>query len=112
MTIIELSEYSTNLMNPFLKILVFFLYVIVVVLYYNTRQKCGGRIRKVIDLMFLFSLCMATGSLLRYFGDGLIFGFTEEYSLKWFQSLAYIAGAICYVLASYQLLNLFRGKNG
>ncbi|HWQ67090.1 MAG TPA: hypothetical protein VN372_09480 [Methanospirillum sp.] len=108
MTGIDLVDYATSPLNPALKIIVFLLYVIVICIYLDTRKKFGGKMQVIIDLLLLFSLCMAAGSLLRYFGHGIEFGFTEDYSLKWFQSLAYLAGAGCYIFAAYNLLTLFR----
>ncbi len=55
---------------------------------------------------------MAPGLLFRYFGHGTDFGFTPDYSLKWFQSLAYLSGAVSLIFAAKKMLTLFRGKDG
>jgi hypothetical protein len=51
---------------------------------------------------------MTLGSLFRYFGHGTNFGFSSDYSLKWFQSIAYLCGTICLIFASKILHALFR----
>jgi hypothetical protein len=108
--VIDLADYTTSPLNPALKLLVFFLFLVVAIIYVDTRKKFGGAVRSFIDLLLLFALCMATGSLLRYFGDGTGFGFTTAYSLRWFQSIMYIAGVSFLILAAKKLLTLFRRK--
>jgi len=66
----------------------------------------------LLDLLLLFSLFMAPGLLFRFFGHGTDFGFTPDYSLKWFQSLAYLSGAVSLIFAAKKMLTLFRGKDG
>lgn len=107
----DLFDYATSPLNPGLKFIVFLLFVVVVIIYLDTRRKFGGQIRKFIDLLLLFSIFMAMGSLFRYFGHGTDFGFTTDYSLKWFQSLAYLSGSVCFIFAAHKLLNLFRREN-
>lgn len=108
MMISDLLMYDHSPLNPALKILVFLIFLAAVVVYLDTRRQFGGRIQKTVNLLLFFSAFMALGSLLRYFGTGTEFGFTEDYSLKWFQSLAYLGGIICLVLAGRRLLTLFR----
>ena len=105
---IGLLDYQTSPLNPGLKLLVFLIFLAVAFIYYDIRKKFGGEMGVVITSLFLFALCMTAGSLLRFFGHGTVFGFTEEYSLKWFQSLAYLAGAGYLIRAGYRLLQLFR----
>jgi hypothetical protein len=105
---IELVDYATSPLNPALKLIVFFLFLTVAIVYWDTRKKFGGAVRSFIDMLFFFSVFMAAGALLRYFGDGTGFGFTPAYSLRWFQSLAYCAAVFCLILAAKKLLNLFQ----
>jgi hypothetical protein len=107
---IELADYTTSPLNPALKLLVFVLFAAVAVVYWDTRKKFGGSVRSFIDMLLCFAVFMAIGALFRYFGHGTDFGFTTDYSLKWFQSLMYCAGAACLVFAAYRLLYLFRGR--
>jgi hypothetical protein len=104
----EIFDYATSPLNPVLKIVVFFLFAVVAFVYWDIRKKFGGSLRSFIDKLLLFALFMAAGALLRYFGNGTEFGFTTDYSLKWFQTLMYCAGVICLILAAGDLSNLFR----
>lgn len=106
---LELLDYDTSPLNPALKILIFCIFLAVTLLYLDARRKFGGEMLTGINLLLLFSLFMTLGCLFRYFGHGTDFGFTSEYSLKWFQSLAYAAGAVCLVLAARRLYHLFGG---
>lgn len=108
MTGLDLLDYAVSPLNPVLKISVFIIFLIVIGIYLDGRKKFGGQILVFINLLLLFSVCMAAASLLRYFGHGTDFGFSTEYSLKWFQSLLYLAGAASLVLAASKLLTLFR----
>jgi hypothetical protein len=106
--VIDLLDYATSPLNPALKLMVFFLFIAVAIVYWDARKKFGGTVKSFIDMLFFFSVLMAVGAMLRYFGDGTIFGFTTAYSLKWFQSLAYCAAVFCLILAGNKLLNLFQ----
>lgn len=108
MTAYDILDYSTSPFNPLLKFVIVVLFIATFALYYDTRKKIGGEIRKSIDLLLLFSIFMALASLFRYFGHGTEFGFNADYSLKWFQSLAYLFGSVCFILAAYRLFSLFR----
>jgi hypothetical protein len=108
MTGVDLLDYTTSPLNPALKLLTFIIFLAVTGIYLDTRRKFGGEILNLINLLLLFSITMAGASLCRYFGHGTGLGFTPEYSLKWFQSLAYLSGAVCFLLAARKLLNLFR----
>jgi len=104
----DLLVYDQSILNPVLKIVVFLIFLATAAVYLDARRQFGGRILKVINLLFFFAVFMAAGALIRFFGDGLSFGFTPDLSLKWFQSLAYIVAVSCLILAGHQLLTLFR----
>ena len=103
----DLFDYATSPLNPALKIIIFLIFAAVFLLYLDTRKHFGGSMRSFIDLLILFALFMALGAFFRIFGDGLEFGYTSDYSLKWFQSIAYLAAVIFYILAARKLLTLF-----
>ncbi|WP_321504506.1 hypothetical protein [uncultured Methanoregula sp.] len=105
---IDPADYATSPLNPALKLLVFILFAAVAVVYWDARKKFGGTVKSFIDSLLLFAIFMAAASLLRYFGQGTGFGFTSDYSLKWFQSLMYCAGVICLLFAAKRLFTLFR----
>jgi len=105
----DLLDYAVSPLNPALKFIVFLLFVAALALYLDTRRHFGGTVRSFVDLLCLFVFFMALGTLFRYFGDGTAFGFTSEYSLKWFQSIAYLAAGIFSILAAQRLLTLFSG---
>jgi hypothetical protein len=104
---ITLTDYATNPLNPALKLLVFFLFMMVVVVYWDTMRRSRGPVRSFLIMISLFAVFMAIGALLRYFGHGTEFGFSPEYSLKWFQSLMYCAAVACLLVAGKKLLDLF-----
>lgn len=104
-------DYTTSPLNPALKLVVFLLFVIVSAVYWDTRKKFGGRVKSFIGLLLVSTLFMAAGALLRYFGHGTDFGFTPDYSLKWFQSIMYCCGVACLILAAGKLLCLFREED-
>jgi hypothetical protein len=106
---IEFADYATSPLNPGLKLLVVVLFAAVAVVYWDIRGKFGGAVRSFLDMLLCFAVFMAIGALFRYFGHGTDFGFTADYSLKWFQSLMYCAGTACLVFAAQRLLHLFRG---
>ena len=103
----DLFDYATSPLDPALKIVIFLIFVAVFLIYFDTRKYFGGNIRSFIDLLYLFALFMAFGTFFRVFGDGTDFGFTKDYSLKWFQSICYLVAGGIYVLAARKLLTLF-----
>lgn len=105
---INLLDYATSPLNPGLKIVTFLLFIAVLLIYLDIRRYFGGNVKSFIDFMCLFALFMATGSFLRYFGDGIGLGFTSDFSLKWFQSTCYLIAGVFYILAAEKLLTLFR----
>ena len=107
---LEFMDYSTSPFNPLLKIVIFILFCVTAVVYYDARRTIGGEIRKIIDLLLIFSLFMALGSFFRYFGHGTDFGFNSDYSLKWFQSIAYLCATLCCIYACVKLKTLFRRR--
>jgi hypothetical protein len=99
----ELFNYDTSWLNPALKLVIVALFLFVAYVYYRARSGYAGDIVKVLNLLFWMSTAAALGALLRYFGHGTQFGFTSEYSLKWFQSLGYVAQAILFVVVPWFL---------
>lgn len=105
----NLLDYATSPLDPALKLVIFLLFAAAFVIYLDTRRYFGGNVKSFIDFLVLFTLFMAIGAFLRYFGDGTAFGFTTDYSLKWFQSIAYLVAGVFYILAAHKLLTLFSG---
>ena len=103
----EFMDYSASPFNPLLKIVIFILFCVTAVVYYDARRTIGGEIRKIIDLLLIFSLFMALGSFFRYFGHGTDFGFNSDYSLKWFHFIAYLFATLCFIYAFLILKPLF-----
>lgn len=108
---IELVDYTTNSLTPELKLVTFLLFAAAFVVYVDTRRHFGGTVKSFIDLLSMFALFMALGALLRFFGDGTGFGFTSDYSLRWFQSICYLIAGVFSVLAAHKLLTLFSGAD-
>jgi hypothetical protein len=105
----NLFNYDTSPLNPLLKIIIPLVFLAVFAIFLYTRRYFSDKIRVFIDLLLIFALFAVIAGIFRYFGDGTLFGFTKEYSLKWFQSLAIVAEAICFALAGYKFLHLFEG---
>lgn len=106
----NLLDYTTSPLDPLLKVLIFLIFVAVFLIYLDTRKFFGGNVRSFIDLLCLFSLFMMLGTFFRVFGDGTDFGFTKDYSLKWFQSICYLVAGVYYILAARKLQTLFSGE--
>ena len=104
---IDLLNYAASPLDPALKILIFLVFAAAFLVYLDTRKFFGGNVRAFIDILCLFTLFMALGSLFRTFGDGTAFGFTADYSLKWLQSIAYLGAGVFSILAARKLLTLF-----
>jgi hypothetical protein len=104
-----LFHYDTSPLNPALKIIIPAIFVVVVVLYVHVRRFYSLRIRNILDMLLLFAIFAVIAGVLRYFGHGTQFGFTKAFSLKWFESLAYVAAAGFFILAGYRLLHLYEG---
>ncbi len=98
-------NYDTSIMNLGLKLIVVGCYAIIVYLYYRCLSEYKGS-ETGIALKFLLWMGIFgfLAALVRIFGDGTDFGFTKEYSLKWFQSLFYVFQAVFFIYsASYFL---------
>jgi hypothetical protein len=106
---IDLFDYATSPLNIGLKILIVLLFIVNFHIYFDTRKHFGGEVRSFINLLYLFALFMAIGAFFRTFGDGTEFGFTGDYSLKWFQSICFLVAGVFYLLAAKKLLSLFSG---
>ena len=100
-------NYDTSPLNPALKIVIPVVFFAVFLIYLFTRKYYTEKIRTFIDILLIFALFAVIAGVFRYIGDGTQFGFTKEYSLKWFQTLAIVAEAACFGLAGYKLLHLF-----
>ena len=99
----ELFNYDTSWLNPALKFLITGIYIFVAYVFYRAKRYYAGDIEKVINTLFWTSTIAAIAALVRYFGHGTQFGFTSEYSLKWFQTLGYVAQAVFFVVAGWRL---------
>jgi hypothetical protein len=96
----ELFNYDTSWLNPALKLINSGLFVVVAVVYYRARRYYAGDIHKILSILFWMGIAAAVAAFLRYLGHGTDFGFTKEYSLKWFQSLGYVIQSILFVAAA------------
>jgi hypothetical protein len=99
----DIFNYDTSFLNPALKLFNVALFLVVAFIYFRARRFYAGDILKVLNLLFWMSFAGALGALLRYFGHGEMFGFNSKFSLKWFQSLCYIAQGTLLILAAWRL---------
>ena len=100
---VDLFNYDTSWLNPALKFLITGIYIFVAYVFYRAKRYYAGDVEKVIRALFWMSTFAAIAALLRYFGHGTQFGFTSEYSLKWFQTLGYMVQAALFVVAGWRL---------
>ncbi len=103
---IELFVYETSILNPALKLINIILFGISSILVYWIKGSYNKGLKRIINFLFLSLTFFAFGSILRYFGHGFIFGFTKEFSLKWFQSLSYLVAALFFVFSTRTLSKL------
>jgi hypothetical protein len=106
-----LFSYDTSPLNPALKIIIPLLFLAALAFYINTQKYYSEKIRVFLDILIMFAFFAVIAGVFRFFGDGTEFGFTMEYSLKWFQSLLMVAEAGCFMLAGYTMLHLFSGAD-
>jgi hypothetical protein len=97
----ELFNYDTSWLNPALKLVIAGIYVFVAYIYFRARRFYAGDLHKVLSLLFWTGAAAAVAAFLRYLGHGTQFGFTKEFSLKWFQSLGYVVQAVLFVVAGW-----------
>jgi len=103
----DLLDYNTSPLVLILKIVAPLIFLLILAIYAFIRKYYSEKIQAVIDSLILFATFAFIAGGLRIFADGTAFGFTEEYSLRWFQSLAYVAASGCFILAGYKLLHIF-----
>jgi len=104
----DLLDYNTSPLVFILKVIAPLFFLGALAFYALTRKYYSGKIRLLIDTLILFSFFTFVAGWLRIYADGTEFGFTKEYSLRWFQSIGYIVSAGCFVFAGYRLLLLTR----
>jgi len=104
---VDLLDYNTSPLVLILKIAAPLIFLVVLGIYVATRKYYSEKIRIVIDFLILFAAFAFIAGVLRIFADGTDFGFTKEYSLRWFQSIGYIAASSSFMYAGYRLLHLF-----
>ena len=100
---IDLFNYDGSWLNPGLKLVIVGFYLVVAYGYFRARRIYAGDLYRFFSIVFWMGIVGAVAALLRYFGHGTDFGFTKEYSLKWFQSLGYVVQAILFVMAVRQI---------
>jgi hypothetical protein len=97
----DLLNYDTSWLNPALKLAIAVLFVAVAVILYRTRRIYRGDLYRVLNVLFSMAIVAAIAYVLRYFGDGLDFGFTKDLSMKWLQSIGFLIEAILFALAAW-----------
>ncbi len=100
---LELFDYNTSWLNPALKLVNAALYIFVAIIYYRSRRHFAGDIEKILLLLIWMGAIAAVATTFRYFDHGTMFGFTPEFSLKWFQSLGYVAQGILFLIVGIRL---------
>ena len=103
----DIFNYDTSWLSPALKILVAVGYLVMVPMFIFVARYFKGDLRKIFHILVWVGVIGSLAALTRYFGDGLQFGFTKSLSLKWFQSLGYLAQAIVFTIIAWKFS---RGK--
>lgn len=97
-------NYSTSILNPALKMIIAIIYIFVVLLYFKSYKEYEGALNQdLIKILLFMGILGLLSSIFRYFGHGIEFGFNEQFSLKWFESLFYLMAAILLIYGSYKL---------
>ncbi len=107
-----LLSYETSPLNPALKIIIPLIFLVALAFYFFTQRYYSEKIQILLDILIMFAFFAVLAGVFRYFGDGTGFGFTADYSLKWFQSLLMVAEAGCFCLAGYSMLHIFEENAG
>jgi hypothetical protein len=107
-----LFNYETSPLNPALKAIIPALFFAALLFYAITQKYYSEKLRVFIDILIMFATCAVLVGVCRFFGDGTIFGFSPEYSLRWIQSLLMVAEAGCFLLAGYTMFHLFAEETG
>lgn len=102
-----LLSYETSPLNPALKAIIPLIFLAALAFYYVTQRYYSEKIQVILDILIMFAFFAVLAGVCRFFGDGTMFGFTADYSLKWFQSLLMVAEAGCFCLAGYSMLHIF-----
>ena len=102
-------DYSTSILNPGLKLGITLLYLGIVYLYYKAAKRYERITNHDVLLLLLWAGVFGFwASFARYFEYGDVFGFTKEFSLKWFQSVFYVIQSGLFAVASYRLFRATR----
>ena len=103
----DFFDYNFSPLNPFLKSFIAVIFFGTLIVYGYIRRLYTDKIRSFIDMLIFFILFITVAMIFRFCGDGIMFGFSKEYSLRWFQSAALVTGAVFFSVAAYKLKHLF-----
>jgi len=103
----DFFDYNSSPLNPFLKSFMTVIFFGALIVYVYVRRLYTDKIRSFIDMLIFFIIFITVALIFRFYGDGIIFGFTKEFSLRWLQSLALVISAVFFTVAAYKLKNLF-----
>lgn len=96
-----LLNYDTSWLNPAIKFVIVGLYIVVAIVFFRGRRAFAGDLYGALTLLFWMATVGAIANLIRYFDHGLMFGFTKEYSLKWFQSIGVVVQVTLFIVAGW-----------
>jgi len=97
-------DYTTSPLSPLLKMVIAAAFLGGVYLYYKASKEYEGALNHNVLIILLWACFFGfMAAFVRYFDHGLMFGFTKEYSLKWFQSIFFVVQGSLFVYAGYKL---------
>ncbi len=99
----DILNYKVSLLNPALKLLMPLLFLYCAYCLYQSRQKYGGELGKVVRRLFVAALIGVLAMSFRYLGD------ITTVLWKWGESLGLLALALANLFAVWPLLQFARG---
>jgi len=92
--VIEILSYKPSILNPLIKIITVALFAIGTYYFYLARQKHGGQLKTIANLLFLGGLAGFASALFRTLGDYVVLS-------KWGESIFFLIFGIVSLYVAY-----------
>ena len=97
---IEILSYKTSILNPLIKIISIVIFCIGTYYFYMARQKYGGQLKTIANLLFLGGLAGIASAISRIIGDYILF-------TKWGESVFFLIFGIVSLYVAYIVRDRF-----